>query len=68
MAFVSILAAIIARIREYNEGYWIGYDRDGASSKPWLWTDNSNPRYENWNSGQPSSVSQLYYVYAVMRF
>ena len=65
--YASFLAAVIAMIRVYDEGYWIGYDRGGTSSKPWVWTDNSNPKYENWSSDQPNSVSQLCYVYTVMK-
>lgn len=54
---VALADIIIAQLRDIEAGMWIGmhvwYD---DYSKDWLWVDNSEKSYENWESSEPIYV------------
>ena len=55
---IFCLAEILAAFKNYSYGAWIGYFVD-VRSELFLWADNSNPVFVNWDEGQPNSPVRL---------
>lgn len=54
---VALADIIIAQLRDIEAGMWIGmHVWNDDYSKDWLWVDNSEKSYENWESSEPIYV------------
>lgn len=57
LTFTVAADIIIAQLRDIEAGMWIGMHMwNGDKDNNWLWVDNSEKTFENWEFSDPGEV------------